>query len=314
MDEPIIEADVIDETALDASLESDLAKLRNEEPLAPIAPVQTPSPVVPPVEPKVEPVVPPVEKVEPTVPAPVAAAPAAPVDPTKVDDKGFKTPPKGPTESDETYQARIELFKLIDARKNAKTPEEKAALTAKIGETRQEMRSIGAKEDIKKPNSDVPVLQKSEEDIKNEAKIASDKAYLKDLGALTKEDLETERFNIDVGNTLKSFVDRHAEFKDPDTREVFFDFVETNFNVANKTGPQLMTVLELAREAMYKPSETIQERVLEGAKVAEKVNAMQFPGGTVVRAALTPSQQQSVDELKATGMSEAKALALITEE
>ena len=309
MEDSKIESDAIDETELDASLESDLAKLRNEEPLAPVAEVKAEIPVVAEVKPEAKIEV----KVEPPVPAPVAADPAAPILP-KVDDKEFKTPPKGPIESEETYQVRVELFKLIDARNKAKTPEEKAALTSKIAGTRQEMRAIGAKEDIKNPNGDVPVLKKTEEEVKAEAKIETDKAYLKKIGAVTQEDLAAERFNSSVENTLKSFVDRHPEFQNQDTRDVFFDFVESNYAWKEKTGAPLMTVLELAREAMYKPSETLQERVLEGARVNEKINAMQFPGGTVVKAALTPAQQQSVDELKATGMSEAKALALISED
>ena len=310
MEDQNIDTSVEDDSELDASLEADLNLLRNEKPLAAPAEVKTEVPAAAPA--KVE--VPAEKKVEPPVPAPVAAEPAAPIETAKVEEKGFRVPAKGPTESDETYQVRVELFKLIDARNKAPTPEAKAALTAKITDTRQEMRNIGAKEDIKNPNNAAPVLQKTEDEIKKEAKITADKAYLREIGAVTKEDLDKERLDIDIGNTLQSFVGRHDEFKDADTREVFFDFVETNYNVAGKTGKALMTVLELAHEAMYKPSETISERVLEGAKVSEKINAMQFPGGTVVKAALTPEQQKSVDELKATGMSEAKALALISDE
>src|SRR5665213_83162 len=187
MDDPIIDDASIDETEFDKSLESDLAALRNEQPLTPPAEVKTETPIVTPAKVEV-----PVEiKVESPVPAPVAAESASVV-PPKVEDSTFRVPVKGPSESEETYQVRVELFKLIDARTKAKTPEEKQALTQKIGETRQEMRTIGAKEGIKNPNGDVPVLQKSEEDIKAEAKIETDKAYLKKIGAVTQEDLAAE--------------------------------------------------------------------------------------------------------------------------
>ena len=74
-----------------------------------------------------------------------------------------------------------------------------------------------------------------------------------------------------------------------------------------------MTVLELARESMFKPSETITERVLKGANVQEKVNAMQFPGGTTAKSDYSPEMRKSIDELKATGMSEEKALELLSD-
>ncbi len=73
------------------------------------------------------------------------------------------------------------------------------------------------------------------------------------------------------------------------------------------------TEIELARENMFKPSESIQDRVLKGANVAEKVNAMQFPGGTVAKGSMSPELRRDVDELKATGMSEEKALELLSD-
>ena len=39
-------------------------------------------------------------------------------------------------------------------------------------------------------------------------------------------------------HTLEKFVDRHTELKDADTREVFFDFVDQNFNWENKKGKE----------------------------------------------------------------------------
>jgi len=74
-----------------------------------------------------------------------------------------------------------------------------------------------------------------------------------------------------------------------------------------------MTVLELARESMFKPSETIQERVLKGANVQEKVNAMQFPGGTIAKTDYSPEMRKDLDELIATGLSEEKAVELLSD-
>jgi len=117
----------------------------------------------------------------------------------------------------------------------------------------------------------------------------------------------------DVKNTLDKFVERHTELGDEDTREVFFDFVDSNYNWQNKGGKELMTVLELARESMFKPSETIQERVLKAANVQEKVNAMQFPGGTVAKTDFSPEMRKDLDELIATGMPEEKAIELLSD-
>ncbi len=140
---------------------------------------------------------------------------------------------------------------------------------------------------------------------------------LKELGGVTKDDLkaivEQEHFEKDVTATINSFVEKHPELKDADTREVYFAFVEANYNWQGKAGKDLSTVLELARENMFRPSETIQERVLQGANVAEKVNAMQFPGGTVLKPGIPADKAQSVKELMETGMSEEKALELISD-
>jgi hypothetical protein len=101
--------------------------------------------------------------------------------------------------------------------------------------------------------------------------------------------------------------------KDPDVREVFFDFVDANYNWQGKSGKDLITILELAKEAMFKPSESIEERVIKGANVQEKVNAMQFPGGTNGKQDFSPEMRKSIDEMKATGMSEEKAIALLSD-
>lgn len=313
MEEPIND-DAAAEAEIDKILDADIATLRAEQPLAPQAKAAADKPAEAATETKVEPKAEADKTADPTSPDPAAAAPAAeaPKDPVA---EGFKKPVKGPTESEETYAKRVELAEFVDARKKAKSPEEKQRLSQAITETRQEMKVIStSKENITNKNGDAPVLQKTEDQLKREVQITKDKEYLKELGVLTPADLEKMRFDENVKTTLDSFVARHPEFKDEDVRDVFFDFVDSNYAWQSKTGAPLMTVLELAREAMYKPSETISERVLSGANVAEKVNAMQFPGGTVVKPALSGDQKKSLDELMATGMTESKAMALISED
>jgi hypothetical protein len=226
----------------------------------------------------------------------------------------FRIPNKGKFESDESYEKRIELLDLVKRKKAAKTDEQRQAISDQIKTTKSQMKTLNGSDKITNPlQNTVKTEEKPEED---EA-LKADKERLKQLGGATKEDIEqilkTERFQSEVKSTLDKFVDRHPELKDEDTREVFFDFVDSNYNYQNKSGKELMTVLELARENMFKPSETIQERVLKGANVQEKVNAMQFPGGTISKAAYSPEMRKSIDELTATGMSEDKALELLSD-
>lgn len=229
--------------------------------------------------------------------------------------EGFKIPVKGKFESDESYQQRLKLADLVAERKAARTKEEKDVISENISNTRRELSKLNNSADkINKPNNSETL-----NDVKKEVDPAleADRARLKELGGATKEDLaeiiRQERHAGEVKSTLETFIARHPELKDEDTREVFFDFVDSNYNWADKSGKSLMTVLELARENMFKPSETIQERVLKAANVQEKVNAMQFPGGTIHKPALSSDMKKSLEELTATGMSEAKALELLSD-
>jgi hypothetical protein len=253
--------------------------------------------------------------------------PAAPAPETPVEDPSkppvsepkepaaeFRIPNKGKFESDESYEKRIELFDLVKARKQATTPEAKKQLNEEISKVKGQLKNLnGTSDSINNLNS-VPEKKVEEED----PVLKADKERLKALGGATVEDIQgviqQERFAADQRSTLESFVKRHAELADVDVREVFFDFIDANFVWQNKGGKELMTVLELAAESMFKPSETVQERVLKGANVQEKVNAMQFPGGTGgSKGSYTPEQRKSIDELKATGMTEEKAVELISE-
>lgn len=300
MDETKTDAPVNEEESLDKELEETIAGLKAGQaptaaPAAEVKPEEKTEET--PTEPKAEePSTPPAEGSEYELSLPKAAKPE-----------------KGKFESDESYEKRIELMDLVQKRKAARTDSQRNTLSEQIQTTRKELSLLRGSEKIINPLQEAVGKKEEEED----ETVKADRERLRQLGGATKEDIEAivqrERQAIEVKSTLEKFVDRHTELKDEDTREVFFDFVDSNYNWQNKSGKELMTVLELARESMFRPAETIQERVLKGANVQEKVNAMQFPGGTVAKGDYSPEMRKSIDELKATGMSEEKALELLAD-
>ena len=295
--------------------EAELDKSINES----IESVKAGNELIPPVEAPEDPSTPPIDKAEPGATGPGETGPGetGPGETGPVEYE-FRVPNKGKFESDESFEKRIELLDLVKRKKLAKTDEQRETLSDEIKTAKSQMKTINGTDRFVNP-----LNQKSEEEkpkippTEDEIALEADKERLKALGGATKEDIvemvQQERLAGDVKNTLDKFVDRHSELKDADTREVFFDFVDSNYNWQNKGGKELMTVLELARENMFKPSETIQERVLKGANVQEKVNAMQFPGGTIATTEHSPEVRKSLDELIATGMSEEKALELLSD-
>jgi hypothetical protein len=233
----------------------------------------------------------------------------------KKEEYDYRVPNKGKFESDESYEKRIELMDLVKRRKLASSDGQRQQISEQIQTTKNELRTLNGTDKITNPlNNPSEVDAKT---VEEDETLKADRDRLKQLGGATKEDIEQilrqERQTVEVKSTLERFVDRHAELKDNDTREVFFDFVDQNYNWQNKSSKELMTVLELARENMFKPSESIQDRVLKGANVQEKVNAMQFPGGTIAKQDYSPEFRKSIDELKATGMSEEKAIELLAD-
>lgn len=225
----------------------------------------------------------------------------------------FRIPNKGKFESDEAYEKRVELLDLVKRRKLADTPEKKEELSSQIKVTKNQLKNLNGFDKINNPlNNEVdPSVDTEDPNWKN------DRERLKSLGGVTKEEmaeyLRQERLAQEIKSSLETFVARHDKLKDDDTREVFFDFVDANYNWQGKSGKDLITVLELAKEAMFKESESIQERVIKGANVQEKINTMQFPGGTGGRQSFSPEMRKSIDEIKATGMSEEKAIALLSD-
>ena len=290
--------EVVDETELDKELEESISSVQAGKVLAPKEEAKGEEPKE--------------ETQEEKAPEETSTPP---VDEKKSEEYEFRVPNKGKFESDESYEKRIELLDLVKRRKLAKTDEQRQLISEEIKTAKNNLKTLNGTDRFINP-----LNQKSEETsekplAEEDETLAADKERLKQLGGATKEDIEAiiqkERLTTDIKNTLDKFIDRHAELKDDDTREVFFDFVDSNYNWQNKGGKELMTVLELARENMFKPSETIQERVLKGANVQEKVNAMQFPGGSIAKTDYSPEMRKSIDEITATGMSEEKAIELL---
>ncbi len=227
----------------------------------------------------------------------------------------LRIPNKGKFESDEAYEKRVELFDLVKRRKGATTPEAKAALSEEISRAKGELRTLGGSEKIIHPKNE---NSNQGEEPAVDPVLKADQDRLRELGGVTKEDLaeviRQDRIQQEIKSDLTKFVEKNPELADADTREVFFDFVDQNYVWQGKSGKELATVLALAHEAMFKPNESIQERVLKGAGVQEKVNAMQFPGGTIAKTNYSPEMKQSIEELKRAGMSEEKAVELLSEE
>lgn len=230
----------------------------------------------------------------------------------------IRIPNKGKFESDEAYEKRIELFDLVKKRKAATTPEAKEALAAEIARAKGDLKILGAAERFTKTKTDGAPTGATGQTGEADPLLAADHERAKSLGLVTKEEVEAAiaqtQHDAAVRSDIGKFVERHPEFKDPDVLDVFFGFVDNNYAWQGKSGKDLTALLEMAHENMFRPAETVQERVLKAAGVADRVNAMQFPGGTTgAKITHSPDMQQSIDELKATGMSEEKAIELLSD-
>jgi len=254
---------------------------------------------------------------DPSTPPVDEAKPGEEKKPEEVEGYDFRIPNKGKFESDESFEKRVELLDLVKKRKLAKTPEQREQISEEIKTAKSNLKTLNGTDRFVNPLNEKKAEEIEPKPVEEDEALKADKERLKALGGATKEDIQEivqqERLATEVKNTLDEFVGRHTELGDEDTREVFFDFVDSNYKWQGKSGRDLMTVLELARENMFKPSESIQERVLKGANVQEKVNAMQFPGGTVAKTEYSPEMQKSIEELVETGMSEEKAIELLSD-
>jgi hypothetical protein len=229
----------------------------------------------------------------------------------------FRLPNKGKFESDEAYEKRVELFDLVKRRKAATTPEAKEALTADIKRAKGELKNLGSAERFIRPRNDAGPTGPTGPTGGADPELQADKERLKAIGGASKEDVAAiiaqTQHEAQVRSDLQNFVGKHAELKDEDVREVFFDFVQENYAWEGKSGKALAATLEMAFENMFRPAESVTDRVLKAAGVQEKVGAMGFPGGTGGKTTYSPEMQKSIDELKATGMSEEKAVELLSD-
>lgn len=231
----------------------------------------------------------------------------------------FRIPNQGKFESDEAYAKRVELFDLVKQRRTATDPAVKAQLTEKIKSAKGELKSLGGSERFipsKVGESSTGATGPSGATGEVDPDLAADKARLKALGGMTQEEFDqklAERdHQVTVRSDVNNFVSSHPTLKDEDAREVFFDFVDNNYLWQGKSGNALKQTLEMAYEAYFRPKESVSDRVLKASDVAGKVGAMAFPGGTGSKQTHSPEVKQSIDELKATGMSEDKAIELLS--
>jgi len=215
----------------------------------------------------------------------------------------LRIPVKGPLESEESYAVRLQISEMLKKREAAATEDEKSEVQKELKKFREEFGHLinSNRSQFSQDRDDAP--SSVQPDDGSQKKFVS-VDELEEI--LAEKQVQTENKFI-----IESFFSKHPEFSDQNVRDVFVDFFDSNYKIDGKTGSQIAQVLELARSAMFKPTQSIEERVLKGANVQNKVNAMQFPGGTIVRNGLTPDQQRSVDEMKAAGISEDRARELI---
>ncbi len=256
--------------------------------------------------------------VEVTPPATSVEAPSAedatpkesqPEDPAKPYE--FKTPVKGKFESEESFNLRVQLANLVHAKKAANNPEAQQALQDQIKELRNEMRTL-------KPESVITRSQSSNSDEGAPANVQPQQGNSQDnptdpnvIAQIAIQQLQEQQHTVAMAETINDFFGKNPEFQDQDVRDVFIEFFDSNYKLEGKTPAQAITTLELAKQAMFRPDETIQERALKAAGVQKEVSAMQFPGGSVPQQGVTQEQQNSINEMVAAGISEERARALI---
>lgn len=280
-----------DEAALDALIDADVSKIRAEQPGAanPSEPATDPKGEEGAGDPTAK------DPIDPQVPADQGAQPTdnAPA-------FELKTPVKGKFESDASFEIRQNLFELVKQKKAARDPGEASDIERQIAEIREGFKTIKT---ITNPKDS------------NAPEVVQPSPAAQDDSVVRKEDLpkilEEMRAETEAKVTIDSFFEKHPELSDKDVRDAFTDFFDLNFKLEGKDSKGISQVLEIAHAAMFRPNESIQERVIAGANVNEKVNAMQFPGGTLVQTGLTPEQDASVKEMVAAGVPEDKARELI---
>lgn len=215
-------------------------------------------------------------------------------------------PIRGKFETDTSYAVRMKIAEMIKAKKQAETVVEKNEIQEELRSFRKEFGNLinNNKSQLSFNNNDNAPSDVTPE--KGESGRYIDESQLEQI-------LSERETTFKNKNVVDSFFKTYKEFNDDSVKQVFIDFFDSNYRIDNKVGEQITETLELAREAMFRPKQGIQERVLKSADVNQKINSMQFPGGTVTKSALTPQQQKSVDEMVNAGVSEEKARELISD-
>jgi hypothetical protein len=219
----------------------------------------------------------------------------------------FKAPIKGQFESEESFAMRQQLALLIANKKASNNPQEQDVIQNQIKEIRNDLRNL--KPDIiNKPSNNNDGTPSNVQPEEGDQTVQTPQ----DIAKQVLETIQTQQYNESMTKEVNSFLNKYPEFKDQEVRDTFIEFFDDNYKLEGKTPEQCKMVLELARQAMFRPEETVQERVLKAAGVQNQVNAMQFPGGTVVKQALPKEQQDSIDEMVKAGISEERAKELIS--
>jgi len=119
----------------------------------------------------------------------------------------------------------------------------------------------------------------------------------------------------DITMTLDNFLGSRPELTDPDVRDVFLDYVSDNYKWEGKAGNDLLNILETAASVVFpkqvKDVQAVEQRILKGIDVQEKINTMQFPGGQVQQKGYSLETENSIKELMNTGYSRDEAIALL---
>lgn len=216
------------------------------------------------------------------------------------DEAGFRVPSQGHHESDAAYAKRVELAELVYQRKNAKNDDEKSQIESKMESTRADLRKLNTQNFNRQETSN------------NEGSSTNDDQQQKpdDVRRIVEEAIIAHSQETETRRVLSEFVNNNKQLQDPDFREVFFDFVDSDFNWQGKTPDQLNNILGLALTAMTGPVETFNDRVVKSTDAQKAVNAMNFPGGSVADQGFSKAREQQIAELEATGMSREKAIEL----
>lgn len=212
-----------------------------------------------------------------------------------------RNPIRGKFESEESYAVRLRIAEMIKAKDEATSESEKDSIQSQLKDFRKEFGSLINNKNQLSFNQNGSTPSDNEE---NELT----------LDEKVKEAVANQHFELQNKSIVDNFFSEHKEFSDPNVKQAFIDFFDNTYIISGKTGNELRQVLKLGYESMFKPSQSINERVLKGTSVQNAVKTMQSSGGTAPTSTLTPEQQASINEIRSLrkDLSEQDALDLIS--